>query len=303
MGKASLSADIGGLLLDNPVMNASGTFGYGAEFEELVDLSRLGAIVGKTVTAEPRAGNPPPRMVEAASGIINAIGLENPGIDAFIAEDLPRMKGYGVPVIVNIAGDSIEDYATLAHRLDGEGIAALEVNVSCPNVKSGLAFGTEPAALSELVRAVRAACSSCLVVKLTPNVADIAAVARAAAEAGADCLGLINTVAALAVDWRTRKPKIANVTGGLSGPAIKPIGLRMVRETANAVSIPIIGVGGVSNAEDVLEYVVAGATAVQVGSANFVNPLAMIEILDALPALLEEAGVTRIADLVGTLVA
>ena len=291
MAAVSLSVELGKLELANPVMNASGTFGCGAGFEDLVDVSRLGALIAKTVTLEPREGNAPPRMCETASGIVNAIGLENPGVEAFLAEELPRMKAYGVPVIVNVAGESVEDYVALARRLDGVDVAAIEANVSCPNVADGMVFGTSAEAASELVSAVRKATGRFLIVKLTPNVNDIARVARAAEGAGADCLSLINTVSAMAVDWRLRRPRIDNVTGGLSGPAIKPI----------AVSIPVIGIGGIASADDVLEYFVCGASAVQVGSANFVNAGVMTEIIDELPALLESAGIADIKELIGTI--
>ncbi len=298
-----LGVRIGALHLANPVMTASGTFGYGAEFAGLLDLSRLGALVVKGISLAPRAGNPPPRVVETACGMLNAIGLENVGLERFLQEKMPYLRGCGTRVIVNILGDTVEEYAQLARRLAGvAGVDGLEVNISCPNVhRGGVAFGADPETAATVVRAVKAHASQPVIVKLSPNVTDIAAMARAVEEAGADALSLINTFIAMAIDIHTRRPRLANRTGGLSGPAIKPIALRMVWQAAQAVSIPVIGIGGIATAEDALEFILAGACAVQVGTANFYNPGAAVEILDGIAAYLKQHRETSLRGIVGGL--
>jgi dihydroorotate dehydrogenase (NAD+) catalytic subunit len=300
---ADLSTRIGPLELENPVLSASGTFGYGPEIERFFDPGILGAIVGKSITLLPRDGNPPPRMAETPAGMINSIGLQNPGIDRFLAETFPIMRRYGPPVVVNIAGASTDEFVELARRLDPvPGVAALELNLSCPNVKEGgLSFSAAPGPCEDVVRRVRAATRLPLFAKLTPNVGDIAAVARAAEAGGADALSCVNTFLAMAVDWRRRRAVISTRTGGLSGPAIKPIALRMVHEVHRSVKIPVIGIGGISDAEDALEFFAAGARAVQVGTATFQDPLAIPRILEDLPRLLAEGGFARLADAVGTI--
>jgi dihydroorotate dehydrogenase (NAD+) catalytic subunit len=290
-----------GLLLANPVMTASGTFGYGTEYREFFDIQKLGAIVCKGTTLEPRDGNPQPRLAETASGVINSIGLQNIGVRALIKEKAPVWAGWRVPVIVNIAGDSVEDYAKLAEVLDGvKGVSGLEVNISCPNVKAGgAAFGAAPDSAAEVVKAVRVATSLPLLVKLTPNTGDIAAVARAVEQAGADAVSLINSVKAMAMDVNERRPSIGSVTGGLSGPAIKPIALAMVYEVAGAVKVPVIGCGGISTANDALEFIMAGASAVQVGSATFSNPRAALDILDGIERFIVKEGIKNLKEIIG----
>ena len=301
--KPDLKITLGRLELQNPVMTASGTFGYAKEFDGLLDLNRLGAIIVKGLSLKPAPGNPPPRIVETPGGMLNAIGLENVGLDAFIDEKLPYLSTLDVPVLVNIYGKTIEEYAELAARLDSlEHVAAIEVNISCPNVKAGgVAFGVLPDPARSVVRAVREKTGKPVIVKLSPNVTDITEIARAVEDAGADALSLINTLTGMAVDIHSRRPKLANVTGGLSGPAVKPVALRMVWETARAVKIPVIGMGGIMNAEDALEFIIAGASAVQVGTANFVNPRATMDIIDGLEAFMTEKKIARISDLIGTL--
>ena len=298
-----LSVRIGSLTLANPVMTASGTFGYAREFEDLVHLDRLGAVAVKGISLQPRPGNPPPRVVETASGMLNAIGLENVGVERFIAEKMPYLRGCACKVIVNILGDSIDDYARLAEQLTGvTGIHALEINISCPNVKKGgVAFGTVPEMAAAVTRAVKQTTDLPVIVKLSPNVSDIVAMAKAVAEAGADGLSLINTLIGMAIDARTRRPKLANVIGGLSGPAVKPVALRMVWQVASAVSIPVIGIGGIGTAEDAIEFLLAGATAVQVGTANFYNPAATEQIIDGIGAYLREQGERSVQDIIGSL--
>jgi len=289
-----------GLRLKNPVMVASGTFGYGTEYADLVPIGRLGAIVCKGTTIQPRPGNPTPRIVETPAGMLNSIGLQNIGVEALIREKAPIWAGWEVPVIVNIAGETPAEFAELAARLDGvPGVAGLEVNISCPNVETGLEFGTDPAAAAAVTAAVRKATSLPVIVKLTPNVGDVVAVARAVEAAGADAVSLINTLLGMAIDIRTRRPVLGAGFGGLSGPAIKPVALRMVYEVAGAVKIPVIGVGGITSAADALEFILAGATAVQVGTACFANPRAPIEILDGIVAHLTAAGITDIREVIG----
>lgn len=294
---------IGGLQLQNPVMTASGTFGYAREFESLVDLNRLGAIIVKGISLQPRHGNPPPRIIETACGMLNAIGLENVGVERFITEKLPYLRQLDTPVIVNILGDSIDDYANLAAQLDqAGGIAALEVNISCPNVKKGgVAFGTDPSMAASVTRGVRQATKLPVMIKLSPNVTDVTVIARAVEDAGADGISLINTLLGMAIDIRSRKPRLANIVGGLSGPAIKPVALRMVWQTARAVSIPVIGIGGIGTTEDALEFLMAGATAVQVGTANFYQPTAAVDIVAGLEQYLHDLGQDNIRTVINSL--
>uniref|UniRef100_UPI0038B3DFFC dihydroorotate dehydrogenase n=1 Tax=Desulfobotulus alkaliphilus TaxID=622671 RepID=UPI0038B3DFFC len=294
-----LCVNIAGLRLKNPVLTASGTFGYGLEYAEAADLSRIGAIVVKGLSLEPSAGNPEPRVVETASGLLNAVGLENIGVEAFLKDKLPLLKSHGTPVIANLYGKSEEDYKNLALRLEREpDIAALELNISCPNVKAGgMAFGTDPDAAARLTENVRQVSSKPLIVKLSPNVTDIKVIARSVEGAGADALSLINTLTGMAIDIKTRKPRLANVTGGLSGPAIKPVALRMVWETSACVKIPVIGLGGIMNANDAIEFFLAGASAVAVGTANFINPKVTSEIVGGLKDYMKKNNFSSIADL------
>jgi len=298
-----LRVDLGALSLRNPVLTASGTFGYAGEFSDLIDLNRLGGIVVKGLSLSPSPGNPPPRIVETASGMLNAIGLENVGLEAFLRDKLPFLQSLSVPVLVNIYGRREEEYADLAARLDGvPGIAGLEVNISCPNVKAGgVAFGVEPAAADRVVREVRKRTRLPLWVKLSPNVTDITVMARCAADAGADALSLINTITGMAVDAERRRPRLANVTGGLSGPAIKPVALRMVWQVVNSVSLPVIGIGGILTAEDALEFLIVGARAVEVGTANFVNPRATLDIVEGIGDYLVRHGKSSVREIIGSL--
>jgi dihydroorotate dehydrogenase (NAD+) catalytic subunit len=298
-----LSVDIGRLIIKNPVLTASGTFGYAKEYDGLLDLNRLGGIIVKGLSLAPSRGNRPPRIVETACGMLNAIGLENVGLDAFIKTKLPYLKTLETAVIVNLYGTSVDEYAELAERLDTlEGIAGLEVNISCPNVKQGgVAFGADARNASAVVSAIRKRTRLPLMVKLSPNVTDITKIAGSCEDAGADSLSLINTITGMAVNIHTRRSKLANVTGGLSGPAIKPIALRMVWQTAQKVRIPVIGIGGIMTAEDALEFIIAGATAVQVGTANFVNPRASMEIIDGIETYLRQNKLDSITRLIGTL--
>jgi dihydroorotate dehydrogenase (NAD+) catalytic subunit len=299
-----LTVDIGGLKLQNPVMTASGTFGYAREFESYIDLNRLGGIIVKGLSLTPAKGNPPPRIVETDCGMLNAIGLENVGVDAFIRDKLPFLATLCPPTIVNLYGKTVDDYGALAERLEPlDAVKGVEVNISCPNVKEGgIAFGSDPKLAQEVVRVVRSKTTKHLMVKLSPNVTDITRIARVAEDAGADALSVINTITGMAVDLATRRPRLANITGGLSGPAIKPIALRMVWQTAQAVNIPIIGVGGIMNATDALEFMMVGATAIQVGTANFINPASTLEILDGMQAWLCNAGIDDVKKLIGTLI-
>ncbi len=303
LNTVDLRVRIGPLELDNPVMTASGTFGYGREFSNLVNLQRLGALIVKGISLLPRAGNPPPRIVETSCGMLNAIGLENVGVDQFITRKIPYLKRIGTPVVVNVLGDSIEEYGEIARRLDDvEGISALEVNISCPNVKKGgVAFGTVPEMAAAVTGMVRTSTSLPLIIKLSPNVTDIVSMARAVEEAGADAVSLINTLIGMAIDIRNRTPKLANVIGGLSGPAIKPVALRMVWQVAGAVHIPVIGIGGISTADDALEFLLAGATAIQVGTANFYDPSATENIISGLQDYLVQQGEQSVGDIIGTL--
>ena len=297
-----LSVSLGRLRLANPILVASGTFGYAREMEHLVDLSRLGGIVPKTITPQPRAGNAPWRTIETAAGMLNSIGLDNDGLEAFIAHHLPYLAGLSAPTIVSIAGHDFDEFVAMAARLDGlPGVAAIELNVSCPNVSGGVDFGIDPLMCRKVVEGVRRACSVPILAKLTPNVADIASIARAAADGGADAISAVNTCLGMAVDWRKRRTLLGNGMGGLSGPAIKPIALRCVYQVAQAVNIPVVGIGGIATLDDVMEFLVAGASAVQIGTANFYNPRATMTILDGLPAALTELKATKLADVVGSL--
>jgi dihydroorotate dehydrogenase (NAD+) catalytic subunit len=298
-----LSARVGTLSLKNPVMSASGTFGYGLEFAPFYDLSRLGALVVKGLSLQPSRGNPPQRIVETSAGMLNAIGLQNIGVERFIAEVAPRLDDAGAVYVANIYGRTEEEYEAVARRLSGlPALAAIELNVSCPNVKQGgIAFGSTPEGLSGLTRRVRAATAKPLWVKLSPNVTDIGTMARAAEDAGADAVTLINTLVGMSVDPRTRRPRLANVTGGLSGPAIKPVALRMVWEACKAVKIPVVGIGGIQSAEDALEFLLVGASAVQVGTANFRNPNACMEIIEGIRDFLAREKIRSIEEYRGGL--
>lgn len=298
-----LRVDIGSLSIANPVMTASGTFGYAREFENLMNLHRLGAVIVKGISLAPRAGNPPPRIVETACGMLNAIGLQNVGVDRFIKEKMTYLQGLNVPVIVNILGDSIAEYEEITARLAGvPGVAGIEVNISCPNVKKGgVAFGTDPAMAAAVTSAVKNKADVPVMVKLSPNVSDVKAIAKAVEDGGADSISLINTLIGMAIDVKTRRPLLANVIGGLSGPAIKPVALRMVFDVARTVSVPVIGIGGIQTAEDALEFILAGATAVQIGTANFVNPRVSEEIVEGLGEYVQQENLDSIRSLIGAL--
>ncbi len=283
-------------------MVASGTFGYAREMEQIIDCSRLGAILPKTITAEPRIGNAPWRTVEVTGGLLNAIGLDNDGVETFIEHHLPYLAQVGSPIVVSVAGRSADDFVALAERIDAcESVAAIELNLSCPNVSGGVDFGTDANSCRNVVQSCRLRCSKPLLAKLTPNVTRIADIAQGAADGGADAVCLINTVLAMAIDWRRRRPMLGNVMGGMSGPAIKPIALRCVHQVYSAVKVPIIGIGGIANIDDAMQFFVAGASAVQVGTANYYDPHASIKMIDALPAALAELGASRLVDIVGTL--
>jgi dihydroorotate dehydrogenase (NAD+) catalytic subunit len=286
-----------GLTLANPVMTASGTFGWGTEYEHLFDIQKLGAIVSKGTTLKPREGNPQPRLAETPCGVLNAIGLQNIGVEAVIKEKAPIWAGWRVPVMVNIVGETVEEYTQLARRLDGvSGVSGLEVNIGCPNIEAGGAeFGADP----EPAAKVKKATSLPVAVKLTPNTVDIVGVAQAVAEAGADAISLINTLKGMAIDISKRRPLLGNISGGLSGPAIKPVALFMVYEVAGAVSVPVVGIGGIATASDALEFIMAGASAVQVGTANFTNPRAPLKVLEGIEAFMAKEGVKDIAELIG----
>ena len=298
-----MEVEIAGLKLKNPIMPASGTFGYGEEYAPYLDLNQLGAVVTKGMSLKPKAGNNTPRICETVSGMLNAIGLQNVGVDAFIQKKMPFLQQYDTPVIVNFFGNTQDEYGEVAARLDDvPGVAALEMNISCPNVKhGGIVFGTDPNAAADVISLVRKKTTKPLIVKLTPNVTDIQVTARAAEEAGADALSLINTLTGMAVDVKTRKPRLANTIGGLSGPAIRPIAVRMVHQVVQAVNIPVIGIGGISRAMDALEFLIVGAKAVQVGTANFVDPKVMATIIADLETFCREEGVADINDLIGSL--
>lgn len=300
MGKLSVS--LCGIEMDNPIIPASGTFGYGYEFAELYDINMLGSFSFKGTTREPRFGNPTPRIAECTAGMINAVGLQNPGVEKVISEELPKMRQcFHKKVMANVSGFSVEDYAYTCQRLDAcPEVGWLEVNVSCPNVHGGgMSFGTSPEAAAEVTRAVKKVTAKPVLIKLSPNVTDIVSIAKACEDAGADGISLINTLLGMRIDLRSRRPVIANKMGGFSGSAIFPVAVRMVYQVANAVKIPVVGMGGVSTAEDVIEMMLAGATAVQVGAANLVNPFACRDIIEALPATMEKYGINALSDIIG----
>lgn len=301
--RPNLAVEIAGIKLKNPVMPASGTFGYGEEYAPYLDLERLGAIVTKGLSLRPKAGNPTPRIAETSSGMLNAIGLQNVGVDDFIKFKLPFLREINTPVIVNFFGNTLDEYGEVAARLaEIPEVAGLELNISCPNVKQGgIVFGTDPKAAVEVVSLVRRRSSKPLIVKLTPNVTDITLVAKAVEEAGADALCCINTLTGMAIDVKSRKPLLANITGGLSGPAIRPVAVRMVYQVARAVDIPVIGVGGIVHGVDALEFLIAGATAVQVGTANFVDPRAMLNVIEEIEAFCVAEGIEDLRKLIGSI--
>ncbi len=304
--KTCLKVEIAGIKLKNPVMTASGTFGYGQEYAPFVDLNRLGAMILKGITLKPKMGNLPPRIIETPSGMLNAIGLQNVGVEMLIREKLPYLQKFNTPVIINISGDTIEEYVELAERL-GEvskemGVTGLEVNISCPNDKKrGMVWGTDAKATYEIINSIRKTTSLPLIVKLTPNVTNIKTIAQAAEEAGADALSLINTLVGMTVDIDSRKPKLANISGGLSGPAVKPVALWLVWQVFQTVNIPVIGIGGIIKVEDALEFIIAGARAIEIGTANFVNPRVTIEIIEGIEKYLTENNIKDINELVGSM--
>ena len=304
--KPNLEVEVAGIKLKNPVMTASGTFGYGEEFSPFIDLDKLGAMVLKGITLKPKMGNPPPRVIETPSGMLNAIGLQNVGVEMLIKEKLPYLQKFNTPVIINISGDTIEEYVELAIRL-GEvskemGIAGLEVNISCPNVKKGgMVWGTDAKATYKIINSIRKATSLPLIAKLTPNVTDIKTIAQAAEEAGADALSLINTLVGMAIDIDSCKPKLANISGGLSGPAVKPVALWLVWQVFQTVNIPVIGIGGIIKVEDALEFIIAGARVIEVGTANFVNTRVTIEIIEGIEKYLTENNIKDVNELVGSM--
>lgn len=300
MNTPDLKVNLAGVTLNNPVMTASGTFGSGEEYSEFVDLNKLGAVVTKGVANVPWKGNETPRIAEVTSGMLNAVGLQNPGIDVFAKRDIPFLKKFDTKIIVNVCGKSEQDYVEVVERLAGEPVDMLEINISCPNVKEGgIAFGQDPSAAAAITRAVKKVAKQPVIMKLSPNVTDIALMAKAVEEAGADCVSLINTLTGMKIDINKRAFVLANKTGGMSGPAIKPIAVRMVYQVANAVKIPIIGMGGISNASDAIEFIMAGATAVSVGTANFVNPYATIEIVDGITKFMKENGIKSLDEIRG----
>jgi dihydroorotate dehydrogenase (NAD+) catalytic subunit len=300
--QVDLSVQLGRLKLKNPVLVASGTFGYAKEMDGIVDLKRLGGILPKTITQNPRSGNAPWRTVETSAGLLNAIGLDNDGIDYFLENHWPYLQSTGSDVIVSIAGKSLDDFVDLAKRLnEAEGLFAVELNVSCPNVSGGVDFGTNPQLCFDVVSGVRRVLDCPILTKLTPNVTRIVEIAKAAKEAGTDAVCCINTVLGMAVDWRRRRPLLGNVVGGLSGPAIKPIALRCVYQVASQVDVPIIGVGGIATIDDAMEFLVTGASAIQIGTANYYDPLASMKMLDALPSAIRSLDATSVREIVGTL--
>jgi len=298
--KPDLKTNLGKLKLKNPVMTASGTFGYGREFSEFIDLSRLGAIVVKGISLKPMKGNPAPRICETPCGMLNAIGLQNPGLKGFLKEQLPFLKNLKTKIIVNILGNSIDEYIELAEKLEDSGVHAIELNVSCPNVKKGgIVFGTDPGLFEELIARVRKRVRLPLITKLSPNVTDITLFATIAENAGSDVLSLINTVTGMSIDIRTRRPRLANITGGLSGPAIRPVAVRMVWQCYNAVSIPIIGMGGIMSADDAIEFILAGASGVAVGTGNFISPGTTMDILQGIQSYMSARNIESLNELVG----
>jgi len=303
MQRPDMSVELAGIKMRNPVMTASGTFGYGAEFGDYMDLESIGAMITKGLSLRPKAGNATPRIVETPGGMLNAIGLQNVGVDAFISQKLPYLSRVATPVIVNLYGNTLEEYGEVASRLDGlDGVAGIEVNISCPNVKQGgIVFGTDPQAAREVVRLVKKNTSKPVIVKLSPNVTDVVLMAKACADAGADALSLINTLTGMAIDLERRRPVLSNVTGGLSGPAIKPVALRMVWQVAKSVQLPIIGIGGIMNARDALEFILAGATAVEVGTASFLDPSAAQTIAREMEQYLVDHNIESVASMIGAL--
>ena len=297
-----LEVEIGRLKLKNPVLVASGTFGYGREYAPFLDLNILGGIVVKGISLKERSGNPPPRLVEIPCGLINAIGLENVGIERFLKEKLPFLKTIDTKIIVNIFGDSIEEYALLAEKLEKSGVDALELNISCPNIKDGLVFGKDKKLAAKVTKAVRNVTDLPIIVKLTPEVTDIVAIAREVMNCGADGISLINTFPAMAVDVNTRRPRLSNITGGLSGPCLKPISLKMVWDIVRTLNIPTVGIGGIFTAQDALEYLIVGAKAVQIGTANFINPKVSVEVLEGIKSYLKDNGFKDINDVIGSLI-
>ncbi|MBS5518356.1 MAG: dihydroorotate dehydrogenase [Clostridiales bacterium] len=302
MNKPDLSVSVCGVPFQNPVIAASGCFGFGQEMAEYVDLNALGGISIKGLTPKPRLGNPAPRIAETPSGMLNSVGLQNPGIDAFLEVELPRLAKLNCRILANVAGSSVEDYAYMTEKLANQPVDMVELNISCPNVKEGgVAFGVYPDKVYEVVSAAKAHCTQPLVVKLTPNTADITATALAAEKAGADAISLINTLTGMAVDFRARRPILANVTGGLSGPAVKPVALRMVYQVAQAVNVPVIGMGGIDSGLDALEFMLCGASAVQVGMANLYDPYACVRIAEEMEQILAEEGLSSVQEIIGQL--
>lgn len=302
--KPKMAVNIGGgLIIKNPVMTASGTFGYGEEYAPYCDINRLGAVIVKGVSLEPRAGNPPPRIIETPCGMLNAIGLENPGVKIFIKERLPFFKQFDIAVIVNVFGETLDEYKQVVEILsDTEGVHGLEINISCPNVKKGgIVFGTDPDMAYEVTKEIKGITDLPVIVKLTPNITDVCVIAESVQEAGADAISLINTLTGMSVDIEQRKPHLKNITGGLSGPAIKPVALRMVWQVVKRVNIPVIGVGGITGARDALEFMIVGARAVQIGTANFINPCATVDIIDGIEDYFEKNNITDVNEFIGTL--
>lgn len=298
----NLKVNIAGVELKNPIITASGTFGFGREYSQFYDLSVLGGICTKGVTREPRQGNPSPRIAETSSGILNSVGLQNPGVDAFLKNEGEFLKSLNTVIIVNIAGSTAEDYCYVADRVSASDADMVELNISCPNVKAGgIAFGIEPKSVEAITKLVKSHCKKPLIVKLSPNVASISENAKAAECGGADALSLINTLTGMAIDWRTRKPILKNITGGLSGPCIKPVALRMVHDAYKAVKIPIIGMGGIASAEDIMEFMIAGASAIQIGTVNFYDPNAGIRLVNELTSLLKNSKIDDVNSVIGTL--
>ncbi len=296
----NMKVNIAGVTLENPVIAASGTFGFGREYAELYDLSEIGAISVKGLTKAPRAGNPPTRITETPGGILNSVGLQNPGVDAFISEEIPFLRQYRCKIIANMAGSTFEDYCEMAEKLSDADVDLLEMNISCPNVKAGgAAFGTNPNTVYDITKTVRRYAKKPLVVKLSPNVSDISETAKAAEAGGADALSLINTLTGMAIDIKTRRPILANVIGGLSGPCVKPVAVRMVYQVHNAVKLPLIGMGGISTSEDAVEFLLAGSTAVSVGTANFTDPFACVKIRDGIKKYMEQNQIKNVGDLTG----
>lgn len=301
MTAVDLTVNIGGIKLKNPVTAASGTFGYGLEFQQFYDIQALGGIMVKGTTLEPRAGNPPPRIMETAAGMLNSVGLENPGVDHVIEVIMPQLRDLDLAVMINVSGNTVEEYGLIAEKLDQvKGVAGLEINISCPNVKAGgMAFGTYPHEAAKVVREVREKTKLPLIVKLSPNVTDIVEIAKSVAAVGADAISLINTLLAMAIDINKQKPIFNNIFAGLSGPAIKPIALRMVWQVSQAVKLPVIGMGGITSAADAIEFMLAGASAVSIGAGNFVNPCLALEVIAGIEAYCQEKGINQVQDLVG----